>query len=97
LRSVNESETCCTWPSQYGAKDTADQWVDWKVKQATDKDGRIIGYGTDIGPEGLCYNSTLFAAAGLPSDRDGVAALFGGKDATWDKFMEVGKQYKAAT
>ena len=38
----------------YGAKDISDQWVDWKVKQATDADGRIIGYGTDIGPEGLC-------------------------------------------
>ena len=83
--------------SKYGAGDIKDRWVDWKLKQATDKDGRIIGYGTDIGPEGLCYNSKLFAAAGLPSDRDGVASLFGGKDATWDDFFKVGEQYKAAT
>ena len=81
----------------YGAEDLSDQWVDWKVKQATDADGRIIGYGTDIGPEGLCYNGALFEAAGLPSDREGVAELFGGEDATWEQFFEVGKQYHAAT
>ncbi|MBN9179051.1 MAG: extracellular solute-binding protein, partial [Microbacterium sp.] len=44
----------------YGADKIKDRWVPWKLKQATDKDGRIIGYGTDIGPEGLCYNSKLF-------------------------------------
>lgn len=81
----------------YGANDIKSRWVDWKLKQATDKNGRIIGYGTDIGPEGLCYNSKLFAAAGLPSDRDAVATLFGGDSATWDKFFSVGEQYKKAT
>ena len=45
---------------------TADRWLDWKVDAATDADGRLIGYGTDIGPEGVCYRSDLFAAAGLP-------------------------------
>ncbi len=81
----------------YGANDIKSRWVDWKLKQATDKNGRIIGYGTDIGPEGLCYNSKLFAAAGLPSDRDAVATLFGGDSATWDKFFSVGEQYHKAT
>ncbi len=81
----------------YGANDIKSRWVDWKLKQATDKNGRIIGYGTDIGPEGLCYNGKLFAAAGLPSDRDSVAKLFGGDNATWDDFFKVGEQYKAAT
>lgn len=81
----------------YGINKIKDRWVDWKVKQATDKDGRIIGYGTDIGPEGLCYNSKLFAAAGLPSDRDGVAELLGGKNATWDDYFKVGAQYTKAT
>ena len=81
----------------YGANDIKSRWVDWKLKQATDKNGRIIGYGTDIGPEGLCYNSKLFAAAGLPSSRDAVATLFGGDSATWDKFFSVGEQYKKAT
>ncbi|MBC7551357.1 MAG: extracellular solute-binding protein, partial [Cellulomonas sp.] len=35
----------------------ADRWLDWKVAQATTADGMLIGYGTDIGPEGACYRS----------------------------------------
>lgn len=81
----------------YGIDKIKDRWVDWKIGQMTDKDGRIIGYGTDIGPEGLCYNGKLFAAAGLPSDREGVAKLLGGADATWDDYFKVGAEYKAAT
>ncbi len=81
----------------FGANDIKDRWVPWKLGQATDPKGRIIGYGTDIGPEGLCYNGKLFEAAGLPSDRADVAELFGGADATWEKFFEVGKKYHAAT
>jgi len=27
------------------------RWLDWKVAQATTKDGVLLGYGTDIGPE----------------------------------------------
>lgn len=83
--------------AEYGADDIKDRWVPYKLAQGTDPDGRIIGYGTDIAPEGLCYNGTQFAAAGLPSDREEVAALFGGDDATWEKFFEIGKQYNAAT
>ena len=63
---------------------TADRWLDWKVDAATDADGRLIGYGTDIGPEGVCYRSDLFAAAGLPTDRDEVAALLEGD---WDQVL----------
>ncbi|KQX05284.1 MULTISPECIES: ABC transporter substrate-binding protein [unclassified Leifsonia] len=94
VQAVSDSFTDLT---EYGANDIKDRWVDWKLKQGTDKDGRIIGYGTDIGPEGLCYNGKLFEAAGLPSDREAVAELFGGDDATWDDFFKVGEQYKAAT
>ncbi|MFS0700918.1 ABC transporter substrate-binding protein [Cellulomonas sp. 179-A 4D5 NHS] len=73
------------------------RWLDWKVAQATAEDGRLIGYGTDIGPEAIAYRSDLFAAAGLPTDREEVAALFGGEDATWDKYFEVGETFKAAS
>lgn len=97
LGSVMEVSDTFTDLRDYGAGDISSDWVGWKVKQATDADGRIIGYGTDIGPEALCYNGKLFEAAGLPSDRESVAALFGGKDASWDKFFEVGKQYHDAT
>lgn len=73
------------------------RWQDWKVGQATTPDGKLVGYGTDIGPEAIAYRADLFAAAGLPTDRDEVAELFGGDDATWDDFFAVGEQFAAAS
>jgi len=72
------------------------RWLDWKVAQATTKDGVLIGYGTDIGPEGVCYRSDLFKAAGLPTDRAEVATLLGGANATWDSYFAAGKKFKAS-
>ncbi|WP_374757258.1 extracellular solute-binding protein [Leifsonia sp. AK011] len=73
--------------------DLKGRWLDWKEAAATDADGNLIAYGTDIGPQGICYRGDLFEAAGLPSDREAVADLF----PTWDAFFEVGAQYTAAT
>ncbi len=83
--------------TEHGIEERAGDWVDWKYEQATDPEGRVIGYGTDIGPEGLCYNGAAFEAAGLPTDRDEVAELFGGEDATWERYFELGQQYTDAT
>ncbi|MEU4364645.1 extracellular solute-binding protein [Promicromonospora sp. NPDC023987] len=69
------------------------RWVDWKVAQATTPEGKLLGYGTDIGPEAICYRADLFEAAGLPSERGEVAALLGGKDATWERYFDVGRQF----
>ena len=74
--------------------DLKGRWLDWKEEGATDADGNLIGYGTDIGPEGVCYRSDLFAAAGLPTDRDEVAALLEGD---WSTYFELGDKYTAAT
>lgn len=41
-------------------------WVDWKTEGAT-VDGKLIGAGTDIGPEAICYRQDLLEKAGLPS------------------------------
>ena len=30
--------------------DLSDRWLDWKVEAATDAEGNLIGYGTDLGP-----------------------------------------------
>jgi len=72
------------------------RWLDWKVAQATTPDGVLIGYGTDIGPEGICYRADLLEEAGLPTDREDVKELLGGDAATWDKYFEVGEQFVAA-
>ena len=65
------------------------RWLDWKSEAATTPDGQLIGYGTDIGPEGICYRSDLFEKAGLPTDREEVAALF----ADWDSYFEAGREF----
>ena len=70
------------------------RWLDWKEEAATDGEGRLVGFGTDIGPQGVCFRSDLFEAAGLASDREGVADLF---DGDWENFLDVADQYKAAT
>ncbi|WP_460775704.1 ABC transporter substrate-binding protein [Microbacterium sp. GXF7504] len=77
----------------YGIEDVKDQWLDWKYEQGTTTDGKVLGAGLDIGPQGLCYRGDLFAEAGLPSERTEVAEYFGGEDATWDRFFEVGQEY----
>ncbi len=70
------------------------RWLDWKAAAATDGDGRLVGYGTDIGPEAICYRSDLFAEAGLPTDRAEVAKLLQGD---WDTYFSVGHDYVAKT
>jgi len=72
----------------------ADRWVQWKTDAATDADGRLVAYGTDIGPEAVCYRSDLFAAAGLPTDREEVASLLEGD---WDRYFEIGQEYVDAS
>jgi len=73
--------------------DLKGRWLDWKETAATDADGNLVAYGTDIGPEGICFRSDLFEAAGLPTDREAVAELF----PTWDAFFQVGADYTAST
>jgi len=74
--------------------DLKGRWLDWKETAATDADGNLIGYGTDIGPEAICYRADLFEAAGLPTDPTEVASLL---DGDWAKYFEVGAQYASAT
>ncbi|UFU07056.1 ABC transporter substrate-binding protein [Ruania halotolerans] len=71
------------------------RWHDWKVEQATTPEGQLLGYGTDIGPEGICYRQDLFADAGLPTDPAEVAELLGGDDATWEDYFAAGRDFVA--
>ncbi|WP_217208330.1 ABC transporter substrate-binding protein [Streptomyces sp. AC550_RSS872] len=66
------------------------QWLDWKNAQATTKDGKLIGLGTDIGPMAICYRKDLFDKAGLETDRTKLAAQWKGD---WGKYVDLGKQY----
>lgn len=73
---------------------TKGRWNNWTVDQAT-KDGKLLGYPTDIGPEAIAYRSDLFAKAGLPTDRDAVAKLFAENGGGWDQFFKVGNDFVA--
>jgi cellobiose transport system substrate-binding protein len=80
--------------SQIGPQDAnRDRWLGWKYDEGKAKDGKLIGYGTDIGPLAMCCRKDLLAAAGLPSDPEGVKALF----SSWDAYYAAGDQYTART
>ncbi|WP_328907829.1 extracellular solute-binding protein [Streptomyces sp. NBC_00234] len=76
--------------SEFGADKLKSQFAEAKWSAATTEDGKILGLGTDVGPEAMCYRTDLFKQAGLPTDREELAQ----KWSTWDGYLELGKQYK---
>lgn len=70
-----------------GFQDIASGFLDWKVKQAQDKDGHQIGFPMDIGPTVQFYRFDVFEQAGLPTDPDAVAA----RTATWEDYFSLGE------
>jgi cellobiose transport system substrate-binding protein len=79
--------------AQFGATELKDQFYPWKWAQGLTPDGKVLGLGTDIGPEAMCYRRDLFAKAGLPTSRADVAALW--KNG-WDGYVAAGERFKAA-
>jgi cellobiose transport system substrate-binding protein len=76
-----------------GAGDLQGNFLDWKWKQALTPDGKkLVGLGTDIGAQGMCYRTDLFAKAGLPTDRARVSELW----PTWNGYLATGKRFAAA-
>ncbi len=67
----------------------AQRWLAWKYDAGRAKDGKLVGYGTDIGPLAMCYRKDLLEAAGLPTDADSVKAMF----ATWESYFTAGEKY----
>lgn len=76
-----------------GAGEVQGEYVDWVMKQATAQSGQVIGIPTDVGGMGVAYRTDLMAAAGLPTNRDEVSALW----PTWDDFIATGQRYTKAT
>ncbi len=75
----------------HGSNDQSDQWLPWKYAQATTSDGTdTIGLGTDVGGLAMCYRRDLFEKAGLPSDREEVAALW----PTWEDYIATGEEFQ---
>src|SRR5438067_6549613 len=72
--------------------ETKTRLLDWKAQAAT-VNGRLIGAGTDIGPEASCYRSDPFIKAGLAGDPAGVAQLLNGD---WINYYAFGQRFAAA-
>ncbi|MFJ8688434.1 ABC transporter substrate-binding protein [Micromonospora wenchangensis] len=76
----------------HGAADLKGNFLEWKWNGGLTADGKqLIGLGTDVGGMAICYRKDLFAAAGLPTDRDAVSKLW----PTWQDYVRVGEQFKA--
>ncbi|GAA5141721.1 extracellular solute-binding protein [Nocardioides marinquilinus] len=71
--------------------DVEGRWLDFKEQAATTPDGQLLGYATDAGPEAICYRADLLEEAGLPSDREEVAARM----TTWEDFYALGEEFTA--
>ncbi|NMO97390.1 ABC transporter substrate-binding protein [Paenibacillus lemnae] len=77
-----------------GAKDIEGDYLDWKWKQATSTDGTFqLGLPTDVAPTVVYYRTDLAEEAGLPTEPQEFSAAID----SWDKFAEVGKQFKEKT
>ncbi|MEU8520908.1 extracellular solute-binding protein [Streptomyces sp. NBC_01216] len=75
----------------YGAGGLETEFASATWSAATTEDGKVLGLGTDVGPEAMCYRRDLFEQAGLPTDRTELAR----KWSTWDGYLALGKQYQA--
>src|SRR5207237_2988394 len=68
------------------------RWLDWKAQAAT-VNGRLIGAGTDIGPEAICSRSAPFIKPGLAWYPAGRAQVLTGD---WNNYYSVGQRFTAA-
>ncbi|ONI77489.1 ABC transporter substrate-binding protein [Kribbella sp. ALI-6-A] len=75
-----------------GADSVLGDYLEWKVKQATTLDGKVIGLPIDIGPTALFYREDVFAKAGLPSD----PAKVGAQLKTWEDLLAAGLELRKA-
>ncbi|GHJ11701.1 ABC transporter substrate-binding protein [Micromonospora humidisoli] len=76
----------------HGAADLKGNFLEWKWNGGLTADGKqLIGLGTDVGGMAICYRKDLFAAAGLPTDREAVSKLW----PTWQDYVRVGEQFTA--
>jgi cellobiose transport system substrate-binding protein len=77
----------------HGAGELKANFLEWKWQQAVTPDGsKVVGLGTDVGAQGMCYRTDLFAKAGLPTDREKVGALW----TSWADYLATGKRFKDA-
>ncbi len=77
---------------EFGADEIAGDYLDWRWNAGVAPDGAVVGIPTDVGGMAIAYRTDLFEAAGLPTDREEVSALW----PDWDGYIAAGEQYVAA-
>lgn len=75
--------------AEYGLDARESDYPDWKWELGFTSDGKLAGLGTDVGGMAMCYRTDLFEEAGLPTDREDVAALW----EDWDGFTATAQQF----
>ena len=89
----NHADDFVNWNKVPNAAKVKSEFFDWKWQQASSTDGKTtVGLGTDIGPEAICYRKDLLDKAGVTSDPEKLKTEW----ATWDDFIDYGKQYEAS-
>ncbi|MGY1652818.1 extracellular solute-binding protein [Geodermatophilus sp. SYSU D01119] len=88
----NHADAFVDFAAEGNADELLGHYYDWKVEPATTEDGRVIGLGTDAGPEAMCFRRDLFEQAGLPTDRAELASRW----STWEGYLELGREYDAS-
>ncbi|MGX5655734.1 extracellular solute-binding protein [Geodermatophilus nigrescens] len=88
----NHADAFVDFAAEGNADELLGHYYDWKVEPATTEDGRVIGLGTDAGPEAMCFRRDLFEQAGLPTDRTELASRW----STWEGYLELGREYDAS-
>ncbi|HKE69409.1 MAG TPA: extracellular solute-binding protein [Nocardioidaceae bacterium] len=75
--------------SDYGLDSRESDYPAWKWDLGHTNDGKLAGLGTDVGGMAMCYRTDLFKQAGLPTDRDQVAAMW----SDWDGFTQTAQKF----
>ncbi|GAB3354538.1 extracellular solute-binding protein [Modestobacter lapidis] len=89
---TNHADAFADFSRTDDAAEVEQTFYDWKYDQATTEDGRVLGLGTDAGPQAMCFRKDLFAQAGLPTDRAELGRMW----SDWDGYLDVARQYQAS-
>jgi multiple sugar transport system substrate-binding protein len=77
----------------YDAGQYRDDFVAWKFDAPITPTGEMPAFPWDVATGVMFYRPELFAAAGLPTEPDAVAAAL----PTWDAYVKAGQQIKEKT
>lgn len=73
-----------------GAGAAQGDYLDWKWREGSTLDNRLVGFPIDIGPTALFYRADLFEKAGLPADPGEVAKAI----PNWAAFLTAGEKLR---